>query len=91
MSMLEHEEYLENELEKYQEFIYAEYKKHFNDNEMYIIKQIRLGELDVEVIKDQLKDFFAVNPTPYHKQHDYTICSDEDILDRLDIDLGGVI
>ena len=91
MSMLEHEEYLENELEKYQEFIYAEYKKHFNDNEMYIIKQIRLGQLAMDIMREQLIDFFNANPFGIEENYaDYSMCKDEELLERLYIDLGEI-
>tara|TARA_R100000742_G_C4271630_1_gene90604 strand:+ start:1028 stop:1303 length:276 start_codon:yes stop_codon:yes gene_type:complete len=91
MSMIEHDEYLENKFEQYQEEIGVEYEKHFSDNEIYIIKQIRLGQLAMDIMREQLIDFFNENPLPDDKIHEYTICSDEEILDRLDIDLGGVI
>ncbi len=91
MSMIEHDEYLENKFEQYQEEIGVEYEKHFSDNEIYIIKQIRLGQLAMDIMREQLIDFFNENPLPDDKIHEYTICSDEEILDRRDIDLGGVI
>ena len=73
------------------EDIKNKYEKHFSDNEIYIIKQIRLGQLAMDIMREQLIDFFNENPLPDDKIHEYTICSDEEILDRLDIDLGGVI
>jgi len=93
MSMLEHDEYLENKFEQYQEEIGLEYEKHFSDNEMNIIKQIRLGHLAIDTIRDELIDFFNENPCSVLEEMytDYTTCSDEEILDRLNIDLGGVI
>ena len=91
MSMLEHDEWLENRYEQYQEHIAFEYEKHFSDNEMNIIKQIRLGKISMDSIREELLDFFTENPLPSDEVHDYTICSDKEILDRLDIDLGGII
>tara|TARA_B110000285_G_scaffold51121_1_gene58091 strand:- start:11087 stop:11362 length:276 start_codon:yes stop_codon:yes gene_type:complete len=91
MSMLEHDEWLENRYEQYQDYIRYEYQKHFSDNEMNIIKQIRLGKISMDSIREELLDFFTENPLPSDKIHDYTICSDEEILDRLDIDLGVII
>tara|TARA_R110002020_G_scaffold92310_1_gene223575 strand:- start:1308 stop:1583 length:276 start_codon:yes stop_codon:yes gene_type:complete len=90
MSMLEHEDYLENKFEQYQDDIAFEYDKHFSDNEMNIIKQIRLGQLAMDIMREQLIDFFNDNPLPDGEVHEYTICSDDEILDRLDIDLGGL-
>ena len=75
----------------YQEYIAFEYEKHFSDNEMNIIKQIRLGQLSMDIIREELLDFFTENPLWSDEVHDYTICSDKEILDRLDIDLGGII
>ncbi len=90
MSMLEHDEWLENRYEQYQEYIAFEYEKHFSDNEMNIIKQIRLGKISMDSIREELLDFFTENPLPDGEVHEYTICSDDEILDRLDIDLGGL-
>ena len=53
--------------------------------------QIRLGKISMDSIREELLDFFTENPLPSDEVHDYTICSDKEILDRLDIDLGGII
>ena len=45
----------------------------------------------MDIIREELLDFFTENPLPSDEVHDYTICSDKEILDRLDIDLGGII
>jgi len=94
MSMIEHDEYLENKLEQYQEEIGVEYAKNFSDNEMYIIKQIILGQLSLDIMRDELIDFFNENPCSVLEEiyTDYTTYSDEEMLDRLNIDLGeGVL
>ena len=89
--MLEHDEYLENKFEQYQEEIGVEYEKHFSDNEMYIIKQIRLGQLAMDIMREQLIDFFNANPFGIEENYaDYSMCKDEELLERLNIYLGEI-
>lgn len=65
-----------------------EYAKNFSDNEINILHLIRFGQLPMDVMREQLIDFFNENPCGLEEKHnDYSMCNDEEILERLNLDL----
>ena len=58
MSCEHHQEYLENKLDMWRDEIYTEYEKYFSPEEIEILKRIIYKEVDLEIYKEKLIDFF---------------------------------
>jgi hypothetical protein len=72
--------------------IYTEYEKYFSPEEIEILKRIIYNEVDIEIYKEKLIDFFNENTCPSEDLIDivdYNHCSDGDLLERLITDLGA--
>tara|TARA_R100000231_G_scaffold55726_1_gene46484 strand:+ start:471 stop:764 length:294 start_codon:yes stop_codon:yes gene_type:complete len=96
MSCEHHQEYLENKLDMWRDEIYTEYEKYFSPEEIDIIKRILSNDLDMEIMKEKIIDFFNENPCPSEDlisgekyfDNNYDTCSDDELRDRLIVDLG---
>ena len=92
MSCEHHQEYLENRLDMWRDEIYTEYEKYFSPEEIEILKRIIYNEVDIEIYKEKLIDFFNENACPSDDLiniKDYNHCTDGDLLERLLTDLGA--
>ena len=97
MSCEHHQEYLENKLDMWRDEIYTEYEKYFSPEEIDIIKRILSNDLDMEIMKEKIIDFFNENPWPSEDlisgekyfDNNYDTCSDDELRDRLIVDLGA--
>ena len=92
MSCEHHQEYLENKLDMWRDEIYTEYEKYFSPEEIEILKRIIYNEVDIEIYKEKLIDFFNENACPSDDLiniKDYSLCTDGDLLERLLTDLGA--
>lgn len=76
------------DLKYYRETIGEFYNDHFSEEEQEIIYEIMRGNVPLDALKDKLLDLYgeAEMPTPM----DFTLDTDDNILDRLDYDIGYV-
>jgi len=76
------------DLKYYRETIGEFYNDHFSEEEQEIIYEIMRGNVPLDALKDKLLDLYGEEdmPTPM----DFTLDTDDNILDRLDYDIGYV-
>jgi len=97
MSCEHHQEYLENKLDMWRDEIYNEYEKYFSPEEIEIMRKIVYNELDVDIMREKLIDFFNEHSCPSEDlisgekyfDNNYDTCSDDELRDRLIVDLGA--
>ena len=76
------------DLKYYRETVGEFYNDHFSEEEQEIIYEIMRGNVPLDALKDKLLDFYGEDdmPTPL----EFTLDTDDNILDRLDYDIGYV-
>ena len=78
----------EDGIKMWREEVGQYYDDHFSEEEMEILYDIVRGNVDVDSLKEKLKEFFEDSDTP--SLPFFNLDTEEGLLDRLDYDFGYV-